>query len=67
MERGVSKRSRTEAAPPAPLSARQAAAVERMARELAELAGAAPDVPQLAECPLDMYSSPILLQSDRET
>jgi tetratricopeptide (TPR) repeat protein len=49
MERDASKRRRTEAAA-VPLSVRQATAVQRIARELAELAGAAPNVPQLAEC-----------------
>ena len=47
-EQGASKRRRAERAA-APLSAHHAAEIERIARELEELAGAAPDVPQLAE------------------
>ena len=50
MEQGASKRRRVTERAAAPLSAHHAAAVERIARELTELAGAAPDVPQLAEC-----------------
>jgi len=54
MEQGTSKRQRTssilDVSLAAPLSAHHAAAVERIARELAELAGTAPGVPQLAKC-----------------
>ena len=46
----MSKRRRTETAPPAALRAHHAATVERIARELAAVAEEAPDVPQLAAC-----------------
>ena len=46
----MSKRRRTETAPPAGLRAHHAATVERIARELAAVAEEAPDVPQLAAC-----------------
>ena len=58
------KRQRTEAVASAPLSARHATAVERIARELAELAGAAPNVPQLAECSAQLAT--LLVQQQQQ-